>query len=43
VIVDIDEAAGLACARLVQERGGEAFFVRADVSLAGDALCASGV
>ncbi len=36
VIVDIDEAAGLADGRLVQERGREAFFVRADVSLAGD-------
>jgi len=36
VIVDIDEAAGLAGARLVKERGGDASFVRADVSRTDD-------
>ncbi|MDB5872601.1 MAG: NAD(P)-dependent dehydrogenase, short-chain alcohol dehydrogenase family [Ramlibacter sp.] len=36
VIVDIDEAAGLASANRVQERGGDARFVRADVSRADD-------
>jgi NAD(P)-dependent dehydrogenase (short-subunit alcohol dehydrogenase family) len=36
VIVDVDEAAGRASAELVGQHGGEARFVRADVSLAID-------
>jgi NAD(P)-dependent dehydrogenase (short-subunit alcohol dehydrogenase family) len=36
VVVDIDEAKSRACAELVLRRGGEARFVRADVSQAAD-------
>jgi len=39
VIVDIDETAGLAGARLVKERGGDATFVRADAARAADDDC----